>query len=75
MFLWCGGCVLGVVGQWTAFIDAAMKACNSRTTSNAQRVAKWTLLPTDFSVEGERHRHRCIGIGMDTDHLYFDRPL
>ncbi|CAN0465211.1 unnamed protein product [Laminaria digitata] len=29
-----------------------MKACNGRTTSNAQRVAKWTFLPNDFSVEG-----------------------
>ncbi|CAM9925915.1 unnamed protein product [Pylaiella littoralis] len=38
--------------KWTEYINTAMKACNARTTSNAQRVAKWALLPTDFSVEG-----------------------
>eukprot|EP00752_Nemacystus_decipiens_P012995 g11498.t1 len=38
--------------KWTEYINKAMKACNARTTSNAQRVAKWALLPTDFSVEG-----------------------
>lgn len=42
--------------QWTEYINAAMQACNKRTTSNAQRVAKWALLPTDFSVEGETCR-------------------
>lgn len=39
--------------QWIEYIDKATKACNERTTSNAQRVAKWALLPNDFSVEGE----------------------
>lgn len=34
-------------------MNEAMKACNARTTSNAQRVAKWALLPYDFSVEGD----------------------
>ncbi|CAN0135901.1 unnamed protein product, partial [Ectocarpus sp. 12 AP-2014] len=38
--------------KWTEYINKAMKACNARTTSNAQRVAKWAFLPTDFSVEG-----------------------
>ncbi|CAM9223463.1 unnamed protein product [Ectocarpus sp. 6 AP-2014] len=38
--------------KWTEYIDKAMKACNARTTSNAQRVAKWAFLPHDFSVEG-----------------------
>eukprot|EP00904_Undaria_pinnatifida_P003114 jgi/Undpi1/12803/HiC_scaffold_7.g02470.m1 len=38
--------------KWKDFIDAGVKACNSRTTSNAQRVAKWVLLPHGFSVEG-----------------------
>ncbi|CAB1117569.1 unnamed protein product [Ectocarpus sp. CCAP 1310/34] len=38
--------------KWTEYIDKAVKACNNRTTSNAQRVAKWALLPHDFSVEG-----------------------
>ncbi|CAM9251653.1 unnamed protein product [Ectocarpus sp. 12 AP-2014] len=38
--------------KWTEYIDKAVKACNIRTTSNAQRVAKWALLPHDFSVEG-----------------------
>lgn len=39
--------------QWKEYIDAAMKACNGRTTSNAQKVGKWGLIPTDFSVDGE----------------------
>eukprot|EP00903_Cladosiphon_okamuranus_P010212 g9671.t1 len=38
--------------KWTEYINAAMQACNKRTTSNAQKVAKWALLPNDFSVEG-----------------------
>ncbi|CAM9669890.1 unnamed protein product [Scytosiphon promiscuus] len=38
--------------KWTEYINEAMKACNARTTSNAQRVAKWALLSNDFSVEG-----------------------
>lgn len=46
--------VVVVALQWKELIDAAMKACNARTTSNAQRVAKWALLPQDFSVEGKR---------------------
>ena len=37
-----------------------MKACNARTTSNAQRVAKWALLPTDFSVEGETDMYTVV---------------
>ena len=43
--------------QWQEHIDTAMRACNARTTSNAQRVAKWALLPQDFSVEGETVLH------------------
>ncbi|CAM9340352.1 unnamed protein product [Sphacelaria rigidula] len=38
--------------QWTEHINEGMKACNARTTSNAQRVAKWGIIPTDFSVDG-----------------------
>jgi long-chain-fatty-acid--CoA ligase ACSBG len=34
---------------WTKHIDDGMKLANSRTTSNAQIVQKWKLLPTDLS--------------------------
>jgi long-chain-fatty-acid--CoA ligase ACSBG len=35
--------------KWTAYIDAGVKKANSKTTSNAQIVQKWKLLPVDFS--------------------------
>lgn len=34
---------------WIKYIDDGMKLANSRTTSNAQIVQKWKLLPTDLS--------------------------
>jgi long-chain-fatty-acid--CoA ligase ACSBG len=34
---------------WTKCIDDAMKIANSKTTSNAQIVQKWKMLPIDFS--------------------------
>lgn len=46
------------MAQWTEYINKGMKACNARTTSNAQRVGKWALIPTDFSVDGESSRTR-----------------
>ena len=34
---------------WTKYLDDGMKAANKKTTSNAQIVQKWKLLPCDFS--------------------------
>ncbi|CAM9161306.1 unnamed protein product [Ectocarpus fasciculatus] len=34
---------------WAKSIDDAMKTANSKTTSNAQIVQKWKMLPVDFS--------------------------
>ena len=34
---------------WKKYFDAGMKTGNSTTTSNAQIVQKWRLLPVDFS--------------------------
>ena len=35
--------------KWKAYIDKGMKEANSKTTSNAQIIQKWTMLPVDFS--------------------------
>jgi len=37
---------------WKKYIDNGMKVANSKTTSNAQIVQKWSLLPVDFSEKG-----------------------
>lgn len=34
---------------WTAYIDQGVKRANQRTTSRAQVVQRWALLPTDLS--------------------------
>jgi long-chain-fatty-acid--CoA ligase ACSBG len=34
---------------WTKYFNDGMKAANTKTTSNAQVVQKWSLLPTDLS--------------------------
>jgi long-chain-fatty-acid--CoA ligase ACSBG len=34
---------------WTKYFNDGMKVANARTTSNAQIVQKWTLLPVDLS--------------------------
>jgi long-chain-fatty-acid--CoA ligase ACSBG len=34
---------------WNKYFDDGMKAANKKTTSNAQIVQKWRLLPADFS--------------------------
>ena len=35
--------------KWKAYLDKGMKEANSKTTSNAQIIQKWTMLPKDFS--------------------------
>jgi long-chain-fatty-acid--CoA ligase ACSBG len=35
--------------KWKKYIDNGMKEGNSKTTSNAQIVQKWVMLPVDFS--------------------------
>ena len=35
--------------KWKKYLDDGMLAANEKTTSRAQRVAKWSLLSTDFS--------------------------
>jgi long-chain-fatty-acid--CoA ligase ACSBG len=35
--------------KWIEYFNAGMKAANAKTTSNAQIVQKWTMLPTDLS--------------------------
>jgi long-chain-fatty-acid--CoA ligase ACSBG len=37
---------------WQAYFDNGLKEANTKATSRAQRVGKWTLLPTDFSEAG-----------------------
>ena len=37
---------------WKKCIDEAVKVANSKTTSNAQIIQKWTWLTTDFSEKG-----------------------
>jgi long-chain-fatty-acid--CoA ligase ACSBG len=34
---------------WKSYIDQGMKVANSKTTSAAQIVQKWVMLPVDFS--------------------------
>jgi long-chain-fatty-acid--CoA ligase ACSBG len=36
--------------KWKKYFDDGMKTANGKTTSNAQIVQKWALLPADFSV-------------------------
>jgi len=36
---------------WTKYFNDGMKTANSKTTSSAQIVQKWKLLPVDFSVK------------------------
>ena len=36
---------------WTKYFNDGMKLANSKTTSSAQIVQKWKLLPVDFSVK------------------------
>ena len=38
------------------FVKAGIDRYNLRATSSAQRVQKWTLLPTDFSIPGNTYR-------------------
>ena len=38
--------------KWKAYLDKGMEEANSKATSRAQKVAKWTLLDTDFSEVG-----------------------
>lgn len=35
--------------KWKAYLDDGMKVANGKTTSNAQIVQKWAMLPVDFS--------------------------
>jgi long-chain-fatty-acid--CoA ligase ACSBG len=37
---------------WKEYIDKGMKVANSKTTSRAQVVQKWQMLPVDFSEKG-----------------------
>lgn len=38
--------------KWAAYFDAGMTTANSKATSNAQKVAKWVVVGTDFSEQG-----------------------
>jgi long-chain-fatty-acid--CoA ligase ACSBG len=38
--------------KWLDYLDAGVKNANTRATSRAQLVAKWSLLSTDFSEKG-----------------------
>jgi long-chain-fatty-acid--CoA ligase ACSBG len=38
--------------KWKSYFDEGLKKANSKATSNAQNVGKWTLLPTDFTEKG-----------------------
>jgi len=38
--------------KWKEYFDEGVKKANSNATSRAQKVGKWTLLPTDFSEKG-----------------------
>jgi long-chain-fatty-acid--CoA ligase ACSBG len=35
--------------KWKEYIDKGVKEANKKTTSNAQVVQKWVMLPVDFS--------------------------
>ena len=38
--------------KWVKYINDQMKVANSKTTSNAQIVQKWKMLPCDFTEKG-----------------------
>jgi long-chain-fatty-acid--CoA ligase ACSBG len=38
--------------KWKTYFDNGLKAANSKSTSNAQKVGKWALLDTDFTEKG-----------------------
>lgn len=38
--------------KWKEYLDKGMATANEKATSRAQKVAKWTLLSTDFSEKG-----------------------
>lgn len=38
--------------KWQAYFDEGIKKANEKATSRAQKVAKWSLLPTDFTESG-----------------------
>ena len=35
--------------KWIEYINQGVKAANKKTTSSAQVVQKWKMMPTDFS--------------------------
>lgn len=37
---------------WKAYLDGGMKTTNAASVSNAAKVQKYTILPTDFSIPG-----------------------
>ncbi|CAM9492674.1 unnamed protein product [Phaeothamnion confervicola] len=38
--------------KWKEYLDGGLKAANNKSTSRAQIVQKWALIPTDFSEPG-----------------------
>jgi len=38
--------------KWKEYLDKGMAAANEKTISRAQRIAKWALVPTDFTESG-----------------------
>ena len=38
--------------MWTKYIDEGIAKYNKMAVSNAQRIQKWRILDTDFSVPG-----------------------
>jgi long-chain-fatty-acid--CoA ligase ACSBG len=46
------GPLSGLSWQWKKYLDDGLKMANSKATSSAQIVQKWSVLPLDFSEKG-----------------------
>ena len=55
-------------------LQAGIDRYNLRATSSAQRVQKWTLLPTDFSIPGEQKKNSKHAFALSIYPRWWDGP-
>ena len=55
-------------------LQAGIDRYNLRATSSAQRVQKWTLLPTDFSIPGEQKKNSKHAFALSIHPRWWDGP-